>query len=153
MANFGEQVLYKLPSKGPLSDPDGNMGTRWKEAAYLGHCVISNTYVLGCANGIEEARSIHRRTKDERRNADALANITATPWSLRERATTTVRFDVNAESEAPRQDAAPAVAKRLRLRQSDFDEHGYTEECPQCDYPIKYGRMRLGGSHSERCRD
>ena len=84
MANFGEQVLYKLPSKGPLSDPDGNMGTRWKAAAYLGHCITSNTYVLGCADGITEARSIHRRTEDERWNADALANITATPWSLRD---------------------------------------------------------------------
>ena len=29
MFGFGEQVLYKLPSKGPMSKPDGNMGTKW----------------------------------------------------------------------------------------------------------------------------
>ena len=30
MAGFSEQVFYKLPGKGPLSKPDGNMGTRWE---------------------------------------------------------------------------------------------------------------------------
>ena len=28
---YAEQVLYKLPPKGPLSQPDGNMGARWLE--------------------------------------------------------------------------------------------------------------------------
>ena len=32
MMNFAEQVLYKLPTKGPLSRPDGNMGTKWLPA-------------------------------------------------------------------------------------------------------------------------
>jgi len=33
---FGEKILYKLPSKGPMHDPDGNIGTRWLEAVFLG---------------------------------------------------------------------------------------------------------------------
>jgi len=47
MAGFDEQVLYKLPGKGPLSKPDGNMGTTWNAAAYLGHSIVAITYVLG----------------------------------------------------------------------------------------------------------
>ena len=73
------KALGKLQGKGELSIPEGNMGAKWKEAAYLGHSITSNSYVFGCPGGIEEARSIHRRPEDERRNAEVLADITATP--------------------------------------------------------------------------
>ena len=86
IASFGEQVLYKLPGKEPLSIPEANMGAKWKEVGYLGHSITSNSYMLGCPGGIEEARVIHRRPKDERWNAEALADITAKSWSLRESA-------------------------------------------------------------------
>ena len=33
--NFAELVLYKLPAKGPMHDPDGNMGAQWAEAVPL----------------------------------------------------------------------------------------------------------------------
>ena len=33
---YAEQVLYKLPSKGPLSQPVGNMGARWLGGTFLG---------------------------------------------------------------------------------------------------------------------
>ena len=36
LLGFGETVLYKLPSKGPRANPDGNMGTRWLEGVFLG---------------------------------------------------------------------------------------------------------------------
>ena len=35
MAGSGEQVFYKLPGKGLLSKPEGNLGPKWEEAAYL----------------------------------------------------------------------------------------------------------------------
>ena len=43
MVSFAEQVLYKLPKKGPLSRPDGNMGTGWLPATYFGHNVATNS--------------------------------------------------------------------------------------------------------------
>ena len=58
MLGFSEQVLYKLPPKGPFSKPDGNMGTRWREATYLGHSMTSNVYRLGTPEGLHEARSL-----------------------------------------------------------------------------------------------
>ena len=33
---FGECILYKLPSKGQDSKPDGNMGVKWLEGIFLG---------------------------------------------------------------------------------------------------------------------
>ena len=40
-ARFAEQALYKLLAKGLLSNPEGNIGARWKEATYgspAAHC-------------------------------------------------------------------------------------------------------------------
>ena len=35
MIGFGEMIMYKLPSKGPRSEPDGNMGARWRQGVFL----------------------------------------------------------------------------------------------------------------------
>ena len=42
LACFGEQVLYKFLSKGPLQAPEGNTGPVWQQASYLGHDRASN---------------------------------------------------------------------------------------------------------------
>ena len=34
LACFGEQILYKFPSNGPLQAPQGNMGHMWQHASY-----------------------------------------------------------------------------------------------------------------------
>ena len=49
LLGFGEVVLYKLPTKGPLSAPDGNMGTRWRSGVFLGYHRSSNVYLIGTA--------------------------------------------------------------------------------------------------------
>ena len=69
MARFAEQALYKLLAKGLLSNPEGNIGGRWKEATYLGRSPSSNSYVLGNTGGIEEARSTYRVREMERRRS------------------------------------------------------------------------------------
>ena len=43
---FGECILYKLPVKGPRSDPDGNVGTRWIDGVFLGYSRASNAYIV-----------------------------------------------------------------------------------------------------------
>ena len=149
LLKFGEQVLYKLPVKGPLSAPDGNMGTRWREGAYLGHCPTSNVYTIGTSTGIVEARSLQRRPESDRWNAEQLASIKATPWSLREIAETTVTFQERAGHIGPSSlTAAPAAARRLRINQNDLDAHGYTDQCPQCDYIRRFSKPRPGHTHT-----
>ena len=94
--NFAELVLYKLPAKGPMHDPDGNMGAQWAEAVFLGYSRASNTYIVHTADGITTARTMRRRPENERWSADRLASLQATPWSIYDRPATRIRFRVDA---------------------------------------------------------
>ena len=94
------------------------------------------------------------RPEGERWDAEALAGVQSTPWSLRERTQPTVTFRESAEHSGPGADtAAPPVPRHLRINQSDLDAHGYIEGCQQCEYIQRYGKARVGGQHSNRCRD
>ncbi len=152
LLGFGEVVFYKLPVKGPAHDPDGNMGTRWVEAVFLGYHRSSNTYIVGNADGIKMARSIARRPMPERWSADALVQVQATPWSMHE-SQVRVRFqDPVAPAEGPpRQEPTPAI-RRMRINKTDLETHGYTDGCPQCTHTRRYGGAKPGGTHTAACR-
>ena len=61
LLGYAEQVLYKLPSKGLLSQPDGNMGDRWPDGKFPGHNRTSRTYRVQTPSGeMVDARSINR---------------------------------------------------------------------------------------------
>ena len=92
MEIFAEQVLYKLPTKGPLSRPDGNMGTGRLPATYLGHNVATNNYILAGLHGIEELRATQRRPESEKWSVEALSDVADNPWSLRDRPDPRVSF-------------------------------------------------------------
>ena len=60
--------------------------------------------------------------------------------------------------EVPEEPAADAIAadkkevlRRVYIRQTDLDSHGYTAGCPACD-AIRTGYSREGILHSESCR-
>ncbi len=154
LLGFGEMVLYKLPSKGPQSKPDGNMGTRMLEGVFLGYNRSSNTYIIGTVDGITLARSITRMPEPDRWSDKVLSELKATPWSEREKPTVTVRFQqAAAEDNSAPPGAAPAPPRRFRINASDLKTYGYTDGCPQCGHSERYGRPRAGGQHSTRCRD
>ena len=149
---FGEVVLYKTPTKGPRSQPDGNMGTKWLEGIFMGYNRSSNTYRVIGKEGLDSPRSLMRRPEPDRWSADKLAEIKATPWSERQIPDLTVRFDEAATKVDPTATAAPTAPREFRINQSDLDQHGYTDGCPQCAHIQRYGRTRPGGRHTERCR-
>ena len=99
--------MYKLPSKGPHSQPDGNMGALWADGIFLGYDRHSNTYIVGNADGVRMSRSLARRPIEERWCADATARLTATPWSLYERPAAEARFSEHATA---RDEPAPVRA-------------------------------------------
>ena len=80
IAGFCKEFLYKLPGKGCLSKPEGNMGTKWKQATYLGHSLSSN--VLGTPKGLEDAQTIYRRPESERWSVDASGQACGTPKNV-----------------------------------------------------------------------
>ena len=154
LLNFGEKVLYKLPTKGPLSAPDGNMGTRWREGIFLGHNRSANVYIIGAPHGMVESRSLVRRPESDRWIPELLARHTATPWSERERPAQQVRFQPSEEGVGADVATAPSAAiRRMRLSKHDFEKHGYTEGCKQCEHMLSYGKPRPGHVHSDACRD
>ncbi len=107
---FGETILYKLPGKGPRHDPDGNMGTRWRDGIFLGFHRSANVYMICGDEGILTARSLMRRPPTERWSPDRLAEIRATPWSVRERPEVRLRFQ---EGRPP--ERSPRCPARLLL--------------------------------------
>ena len=150
---FGESVLYKLPAKGPGSQPDGNMGTRWKDGIFIGYNKSSNAYILSTENGLVTSRSLSRLPEPARWSADALATIKATPWSERERPAPEVRFQQPAADRGATADTAlPTQARRFRINDKELREFGFTDGCPQCAHVQRYGKARPGGKHSEACR-
>ncbi len=154
LVGFAEMVIYKFPSKGPGHNPEGNMGVQGREAIFLGYSKSSNTFIVGNGDGVVQTRSVTRRPLSERWRADVLAELQATPWSIRERSQPRVQFREAAADAGPTADtAAPAIPRRLRINQRDLDEHGYTENCQQCGHIQRYGRARPGGQHSNVCRE
>ena len=93
--------MYKLPSKGPSSQPQGNMGTKLREGIYLGHEISSNVHVCSCAHdgSIVKGRSVYRRPESERWSAEAMASVKATPWSTRDRVTVSVELGETIQEE------------------------------------------------------
>ena len=43
-------------------------------------------------------------------------------------------------------------ARKLRINQSDLDNYGYIDRCPQCEHAKKHGKIRPDGNHSDACR-
>ncbi len=154
LVGFAEKVLYKLPSKGPHSQPDGNMGALWADGIFLGYDRNSNTYIIGNADGVKMSRSLARRPIEERWCADTAAKLTATPWSLYERPAPEARFnDPALARDEPVPVAAPPAVRRMRINKSDLETYGYTAGCPQCRHAQAYGTARPGGSHTAVCRN
>ena len=92
LLSFGKCILYKLPIKGPGSNPDGNMGSRWLEGLFLGYSRSSNAYIVATAEGVTTARSLHRRQVENIWSFSKLSALSATPCSLRGKPVLDVRF-------------------------------------------------------------
>ena len=85
LMGFLEAVLWKLPVKGPVSAPHGNMGARFMEGIFLGYSRTSNVYVVSTPEGIKHTRSLKRRPILNRWIPERVMAIAATPWSEREK--------------------------------------------------------------------
>ena len=151
---FGEKVLFKLPSKGPHADPDGNMGTKWSDGVFLGYHRSSNSYLVCSDKGVTTCRSVARRPIEHRWCADTLSQVQATPWSLYAKPESEVRFHEPAPggSSGDVETAARPALRRMRINKADLDKYGYTAECPTCRHVELYGKSKPGTPHTETCR-
>ena len=146
-------MLYKLPSKGPRANPDGNMGTKWLEGIFLGFSRSSNSHLVGTNEGVVTARSIYRRPAASRWSVDRATGLTATPWSIRDRSDATVSFRDAPTEEEKKDKRIEAVPKAFRINYGDLVKHGFTEGFPQCDHNAIHKKSKPGVSHTKTCRE
>jgi len=154
LIGFAEQVLWKLPTKGPQHDADGNMSARWGQGTFVGYQRSSNTYRVVDVDGeLRETRAVQRKPAQEKWDSVALEKVQVTPWSLR---TTdeAVRVDLGAEVSGHPAAAAegPTLARRLKITKHTLRELGCTEGCRQCDHMRASDEHKSGLQHSEACR-
>ncbi len=153
LLGFGEVVLYKLPTKGPQHNPDGNMGTRWREGVFLGYSRSSCTYILGTPDGKVCSRALMRRPFENRWSEPALAGLRTTPWMEREKQDVQVRFQQDAaELDTPAAPDPPPALRRMRINKSDLEAYGYTQGCKQCEHIERNGKAKGGMQHNLACR-
>ncbi len=149
---FGEQIGYKFPGKGPQSNPRGNMGPMWGSGTWLGVNIMSGEHIVATPEGVVHARGFTRRAVDEQWSAEAVAELKATPHSLREPRQRGAAFEHPVEKHQPLEDKLPGLPRSFKITKRDIQAHGYTDDCPQCDHIRSYGEARPGTTHTATCR-
>ena len=149
---MGEKVLWKYPTKGPRANPDGNTGSQWGEAIFLGYARFANTYMVGTDNGVVYPRSLERVPEPERWNRDVVAALKSTPENTKEKKDAHVTFEQEAPVVMIPAQERPPLPTRMRIFQADLNKFGYTAGCKQCTHMREQGGAKNGLVHDDRCR-
>ena len=83
LLGFGEVCLYKLPTKGPQHNAEGNMAARWAQGLFVGYSRSSNSYLIATDDGVKTSRELMRRPFPNRWDAAKVQAIKVTPWDQR----------------------------------------------------------------------
>ena len=152
--HFCESVMFKLPSKGPMSNPRGNMGSQWSSGIYLGFCRNSNEHILGTTEGVKYARAIQRRPYEEQWKTEPVAELRATPYSMREKHEPGVVFDEPVDRHPPPEEKPVPMPRNFRVARKDVQNPtiGFTVNCPRCEHIRAYGEGKPGQTHTATCR-
>jgi len=152
---FGELVRYK--KLGETSQERKSLESSWFEGVWLGHARGSSEALVGTKDGVVRAWTIRRMPEGERWNAEAITEMQGTPA----RPSTTMpglHIPISINIEQDNIDGAPVEttqrqeekkARRVYLKATDFETHGYSDNCDGCS------RLQAGMEarpHTETCR-
>lgn len=120
--------------------------------------------IIATENGILVAQSIRTKPKEHRWNGELFGRVKGTAWAptpgrtARPEEAEGLPEAVSVEPELPDESAEETAAaeksevpRRVYIRQTDLDKHGYSALCPACSL-IRLGLPRQGVAHSENCR-
>ena len=153
LAAFGQKVLFMLPKR----PRGGDMQTRWSEGFWLGKLWRSDEHILAADGGVIRARSIKAMPESASWDAAGLQAITATPWCFKKQdqgEAGQVIFrpvPTGADSEEPPPIGA-AGPRAIYIKQKDFDQHGYTDNCRKCQAMLRNDVSQPTLGHTEGCR-
>ena len=153
---FGEAVDFRRNTRSKLD-------SRWQSGVYLGIRLQSTEKIVGTSQGIFVVQSLKRKPEGQQWDSTLVAAVRGLPWKTSPEETgegarlpepLAVRAEVSEGLPPPaRELARPEVApfRRVYIRQSDLETHGYTAGCEACA-AIREGRSRAGINHNEHCR-
>ena len=132
------------------------METSWFEGVWLGHARGSSEALAGTKDGVVRAWTIRRMPEGERWNSQAITGMTGTPARPGILPGTHIPIAINIDQDNI--DGAPVEttqrqeekkARRVYLKATDFETHGYSDNCEGCS------RLQAGMDarpHTETCR-
>ena len=159
LCEFGETVHY-MPLK-ERHNAVASAEARYKKGIWLGVDERTSERMIATTEGnIVGSRSVKRLPDEEKWDAEAVERITGVPWNHEgvDGAPAVVVFpertDVVEPLPAPRSEGP--IPRRLKLRRTDLEAHGFTEGCAGCDTQIANKRSADGRlitrTHSDECR-
>ena len=117
-----------------------SLESSWSEGVWLGHARGSSEALVGTASGVIRAWTIRRMPEGERWNADAISKMQWTP-SRPSTAMPGLHIPIAINIEEGKLAGAPVEttqrqeekkARRVYLKATGFDAHGYTDGCDGC---------------------
>ena len=156
---WGEAVDCRVRARHKLE-------ARWSTGIFCGIRLNTTEKVVATENGIVVVQSIRRKPKEFRWDPDLFKKVKGTPWAPvpgraarpeeAQELPEVKQFQLNQTlPDEPAKEAVSAerseAPRRVYIRQTDLDKHGYTASCPACDL-IRAGVSREGAHQTEFCR-
>ena len=148
---FGEAILWKRRREG---GPLGKLSCMWEDGIYLGVKGTTGEMIVGDKKGVWRTRTVRRKTLEERWDPKTLELVGAVPWKTdngdgEDLKTEVTIMDKDYKEKISEEASGEVVPRRMYIRKSDVEEHGYTVRCPGC-VSILRGTARQ--EHSDACR-
>ena len=147
---IGETVLYR--SAKTSDDRKRVLGENWREAIWLGHNRGSSDSLVGTASGVVRAWSVKRVSESDRWNLamlKAMRGVPGQPDPSQQGVRIPVSITMPIAAPMPMVRVPEEKGRQIYFKDSDFEEHGYTDGCEGCD--ARKAGMPLR-RHSDVCR-
>ena len=149
--------MVHLPAKGPERVAGASLDARAREGVVLGFGRTSHSYCVYLDGAIKYYRTVMRMPLSRRWTSEDLEKVDISKQQYHGgRGARAVPF-TDREPDVEVKVAPKRAARRLELRQSDFDPslggYGWTEHCPKCSRARTHGWRESGNTqHSLACR-
>ena len=156
VVQFGEFVRYK--QLGETSQERKSLECSWFEGVWLGHSRGSSEALVGTKDGVVRAWTIRRMPEGERWDAESITEMAGTPAQPSTAAPgqhipIPIHIDqggnIDGAPVATTQRQEEKRARRVYLKQSDFEQHGYSDNCEGC---LRLQAGMDARPHAETCR-
>ena len=150
---FGEAVLWKRKREG---GPLGKLACMWEDGIFLGVKGTTGEMIVGDKKGVWRTRTVRTKTVEERWNPKTLELIGGVPWRVdggegdgEDLKTEVTVMDEHYKERVREGATGEAIPRRMYIKKSDVEEHGYTARCPGC---ISILRGTARQEHTVECR-